>query len=303
MRTKILILALMLTCYPGFAQQDAQYTQYMYNTININPAYAGSRGVMSVFGLHRTQWVGLDGAPTTNTFSLNTPISNSNLGVGFSLVNDRIGPTSDNTISADISYTIPMNEVYKLSFGIKASGNIFNLDTDKLDPAQANDPNLQNFNNEFSPNFGAGVYLHSDKLYLGLSVPNFLQDSKYNDNEVAVFQERMNFYFIGGYVFDVSQSIKFKPAVLTKMVAGSPLQVDASANFLFFDKFMLGGAYRWDAAVSVLAGFQVTDGLFIGYSYDMETTQLRRYNSGSHEVFLRFELFNKVSKMVSPRFF
>jgi len=303
MRTKILIFALMLTCYSGFAQQDAQYTQYMYNTININPAYAGSRGVMSVFGLHRTQWVGLDGAPTTNTFSFNTPINNSNLGVGFSLVNDRIGPTSDNTISADISYTIPMNEVYKLSFGVKASGNIFNLDTDKLDPAQANDPNLQNFNNEFSPNFGAGVYLHSDKLYLGLSVPNFLQDSKYNDNEVAVFQERMNFYFIGGYVFDVSQSIKFKPAVLTKMVTGAPLQVDASANFLFFDKFMLGGAYRWDAAVSALAGFQVTDGLFIGYSYDMETTQLRRYNSGSHEVFLRFELFNKVSKMVSPRFF
>ena len=303
MRTKILIFALMLTCYSGFAQQDAQYTQYMYNTININPAYAGSRGVMSVFGLHRTQWVGLDGAPTTNTFSFNTPINNSNLGVGFSLVNDRIGPTSDNTISADISYTVKMNEVYKLSFGVKASGNIFNLDTDKLDPAQANDPNLQNFNNEFSPNFGAGVYLHSDKLYLGLSVPNFLQDSKYNDNEVAVFQERMNFYFIGGYVFDVSQSIKFKPAVLTKMVTGAPLQVDASANFLFFDKFMLGGAYRWDAAVSALAGFQVTDGLFIGYSYDMETTQLRRYNSGSHEVFLRFELFNKVSKMVSPRFF
>ena len=303
MRTKILIFALMLTCYSGFAQQDAQYTQYMYNTININPAYAGSRGVMSVFGLHRTQWVGLDGAPTTNTFSLNTPISNSNLGVGFSLVNDRIGPTSDNTISADISYTIPMNEAYKLSFGVKASGNIFNLDTDKLDPAQANDPNLQNFNNEFSPNFGAGVYFHSDKLYLGLSVPNFLQDSKYNDNEVAVFQERMNFYFIGGYVFDVSPSIKFKPAFLTKMVTGSPLQMDASANFLFFDKFMLGGAYRWDAAVSALAGFQVTDGLFIGYSYDMETTQLRRYNSGSHEVFLRFELFNKVSKMVSPRFF
>ena len=113
MRTKILIFALMLTCYAAFAQQDAQYTQYMYNTININPAYAGSRGVMSVFGLHRTQWVGLDGAPTTNTFSLNTPINNSNLGVGFSLVNDRIGPTSDNTISADISYTVKMNEVYK----------------------------------------------------------------------------------------------------------------------------------------------------------------------------------------------
>ncbi len=303
MRTRILIFALMLTCYSGFAQQDAQYSQYMYNTININPAYAGSRGVTSIFGLHRTQWVGLDGAPTTNAFSINTPINNSRLGVGLSLVNDKIGPTSDNTISADISYTIPMNEVYKLSFGIKASGNIFNLDTDKLDPAVPTDPNLQNFNNDFSPNFGAGIYLHSDKLYLGFSVPNFLQDSKYNDNDIAVFQERMNFYFIGGYVFDIGSSVKFKPAVLTKMVTGAPLQVDASANFLFFDKLMLGGAYRWDAAVSAIAGFQVTDGLFIGYSYDMETTQLRRYNSGSHEVFLRFELFNKVSKMVSPRFF
>ena len=293
----------MLTCYSGFAQQDAQFTQYMYNTININPAYAGSRGVMSIFGLHRTQWVGLDGAPTTNAFSLNTPISNSNLGIGLSLVNDKIGPTTDNTISADVSYTVPMNEDYKLSFGIKASANIFNLETDKLTPAQQNDPNLQNFNNKFKPNFGAGAYLHSDKLYLGLSVPNFLQDSKYNDNDVAVFQERMNFYFIGGYVFDLSPSIKFKPAFLTKLVTGAPLQVDASANFLFFDKLMIGGAYRWDAAVSALVGFQITDGLFIGYSYDTETTHLRRYNSGSHEVFLRFELFNKVSKMVSPRFF
>jgi type IX secretion system PorP/SprF family membrane protein len=303
MRTKILIFALMLTCYTGFAQQDAQYTQYMYNTVNINPAYAGSRGVMSIFGLHRTQWVGLDGAPVTNAFSLNTPINNSNLGLGLSLVNDRIGPTSDNTISADISYSVQVSENYKLNFGIKASGNIFNLDTDKLTPAQQNDPSLNNFDNEFSPNFGAGVYLHSDKFYLGLSVPNFLQDKKYSDNDVAVFEERMNFYGIAGYVFDISPSIKFKPAVLTKMVTGAPLQVDASANFLFFDKLMLGGAYRWDAAVSALAGFQVTDGLFIGYAYDMETTKLRNYNSGSHEVFLRFELFTKVNKMVSPRFF
>ena len=303
MKTKILIFALMLTCFTGFAQQDAQFTQYMYNTININPAYAGSRGVMSVFGLHRTQWVGLDGAPTTNAFSLNTPINNSNIGIGLSVVSDKIGPIKDNTLSADVSYTIPTSETYKLSFGIKASANMFNLDTSLLNPDNANDPNLQNFNNEISPNFGAGVYLHSDKLYLGVSVPNFLQDSKYNDNAVAVFQERMNFYFIGGYVFDLSQSVKFKPAILTKAVTGSPLQVDTSANFLFFDKLMLGGAYRWSAAFSAMAGFQITDGLFIGYSYDMETTELKNYNSGSHEVFLRFELFSKVSKMVSPRFF
>lgn len=303
MKTKFLIFALSLVCYTSFAQQDAQYTQYMYNTININPAYAGSRGVMSIFGLHRTQWVGLDGAPTTNAFSLNTPINDSNLGLGLSFVNDKIGPTSDNTISADLSYTINTSDTFKLSFGVKASGNFFNLDVNKLNPADPADDNLQPFDNTFSPNFGAGVYLHSDKMYFGLSVPNFLQDKKYNDNQYAVFEERMNFYAIGGYVFDISQNVKFKPAFLTKLVTGSPLQVDASANFLFMDKFMLGAAYRWDAAVSAMAGFQVTDGLFIGYGYDRETTNLRRFNSGSHEVFLRFELFNKVSKLVSPRFF
>jgi type IX secretion system PorP/SprF family membrane protein len=303
MKTKFLLFALIVTCYSGFAQQDAQFTQYMYNTININPAYAGSRGVMSIFGLHRTQWVGLDGAPTTNAFSVNTPINNSNLGVGVSFVNDKIGPTNDNTISADVSYSIQTSEEYKLSFGIKASGNLFNLDVNKLNPADANDPSLQNLSSEFSPNFGAGIYLHSDKLYFGLSVPNFLEDTKYSDNSVTVYKERMNFYAIGGYVFDLSPSVKFKPAFLAKMVTGAPLQVDASANFMLFDKLMLGGAYRWDAAVSALAGFQVTDGLFIGYGYDMETTNLRRYNSGSHEIFVRFELFSKVSKMVSPRFF
>lgn len=293
----------MLSCYSGFAQQDAQYTQYMYNTINVNPAYAGSRGVMSIFGLHRTQWVGLDGAPVTNAVSINTPLNNSNLGLGVSLVNDRIGPTSENQFSADLSYTIQTNDTYKLSFGIKATGNLFSLDVNKLNPVDATDPSLQNIGNQFSPNFGAGVYLHSDKLYLGLSVPNFLQDTKYSDNSVSVYKERLNYYAIGGYVFDISSGVKFKPAFMTKIVTGSPLQLDLSGNFLIQDKLTLGVAYRWDAAVSALAGFQITDGLFIGYGYDLETTKLRRYNSGSHEIFLRFELFNKYSKMVSPRFF
>ncbi|HQA74457.1 type IX secretion system membrane protein PorP/SprF, partial [Flavobacterium sp.] len=183
------------------------------------------------------------------------------------------------------------------------SGNIFYLDVNKLNPQDADDPNLQNYNSKFSPNFGAGIYLHSDKLYLGVSVPNFLQDNKYNDNSVTVFKEKMTFYTIGGYVFDLSPDVKFKPAFLTKVVTGAPLQVDLSGNFLLFDKFMLGAAYRWDAAISGMAGFQVTDGLFIGYGYDRETTNLRNYNSGSHEIFIRFELFNRVKKLVSPRFF
>jgi len=303
MKTKFLILALLFSCYTSFAQQDVQYTQYMFNTININPAYAGSRGVLSVFGLHRTQWVGLDGAPTSNSFSINTPIQNSNLGIGVSFINDKIGPTNSNTMSGDISYTLKTSETGKLSFGLKVSGNMFDLDINKLNPKDQNDPNLQNYNNKITPNFGAGVYYHSEKLYLGLSVPTFAKSNKYNDNDVAVYEERQNFYLIGGYVFDLSPTLKFKPAFLTKMVTGAPLQVDLSANFLFFDKLMLGGAYRWGAAASALAGFQINDGLYIGYAYDLETTRLNNYSSGSHEIFLRFELFNRVNKMVSPRFF
>ncbi len=293
----------MFTAFAALAQQDAQYTQYMYNTINVNPAYAGSRGVMSIFGLHRTQWVGLDGAPVTNAASINTPINNSNLGVGLSFVNDKIGPTNENAISADVSYTVKTSETFKLSFGVKGTANLFNLDVSKLTPKDDDPILLNNIDNQFTPNIGAGVYFHSDKMYVGLSVPNFFETKRYNDDDIALNAERMNFYLIAGYVFDLTYNLKFKPALLTKAVEGAPLQVDVSANFLYNDKFMLGAAWRWDAAVSAMAGFQITDGLFIGYGYDHETTRLRRFNSGSHEIFLRFELFKKHSKIVSPRFF
>ena len=291
----------MLLGVVGHAQQDAQFTQYMYNTINVNPAYAGSRGVISIFGLHRTQWVGLDGAPTSNTFSINAPLG-SNVGGGFSVVNDKLGPTVENQISADLSYTIQASDTYKLSFGMKATANLFNLDVNKLNIYNQGDVSLQNYDS-FTPNIGAGVYFHSDKLYLGASVPNFFETKRYSDNDFVVGKERMNFYFIGGYVFDLSPTLKFKPAFLTKVVNGAPLQLDVSGNFLINEKFVLGAAWRWSAAVSLMAGFQVTDGMYIGYGYDLETTRLRRYNSGSHEVFLRFELPNKQNRIVTPRFF
>ena len=302
MKTRILLFVLMFTGVISYAQQDAQFTQYMYNTINVNPAYAGSRGALSIFALHRTQWVGLDGAPVTNAVSINTPINGSNLGLGVSLINDKIGPANENTISADLSYTIPTSETFKLSLGIKGTANLFNLDVTKLDPKDAGDESFQNYN-KFTPNIGAGVYLHSDKAYLGLSIPNFIQTNRYDDNEVAIFKEKINYYLIGGYVFDLNQDIKFKPALITKMVEGAPLQIDVSGNFMFSEKFVVGVAYRWSAALSGMVGFQVSDGLYIGYGYDRETTNLKNYNSGSHEIFLRYEIFKKIDKITTPRFF
>jgi type IX secretion system PorP/SprF family membrane protein len=300
---KRLILLFMFFSIVCSAQQDAQFTQYMYNTISVNPAYAGSRGVLSVFGLYRTQWIGLDGAPETSTFSINTPLNNSKLGLGVSLVNDKIGPTNENTLSADLSYSIPTSETFKLSFGIKATANIFNLDFNKLSYEDQDDPQFQDLDNKFTPNIGAGVYWHSDRAYLGLSVPNFIETNRYDDNDTAIFKDKINYYFMAGYVFDLNYDIRFKPALLTKMVQGAPLQVDVSGNFMFYEKFTVGLAYRWSASVSAMAGFQVSDGLYIGYGYDHETTNLRKYNSGSHEIFLRFEFFNKYNKMISPRFF
>ena len=300
----LLLIATLGNVNQTFAQQDSQYTNYMYNTINVNPAYAGSRGVMSIFGMHRTQWVGLDGAPVTNVASINTPINNSNFGLGISFVNDRIGPSDENTISVDISYTIQTSETYKLSFGIKGTANLLNVDYTKLNIYDPTDSQFQNnIDNKFSPNIGAGVYFHSDKFYTGLSVPNFLETEHYDDNVAATAQERMHYYFIGGYVFDLSDNIKFKPAFLSKVVSGAPLQLDLTANFMFNEKFILGAAYRWDAAMSGLAGFQINQNWMIGYAYDAETTKLANYNSGSHEIFLRYEFKGKKEKVVSPRFF
>ena len=308
MKTTIKIAVFLLLSVTSYAQQDSQFTQYMYNTININPAYAGSRESMNIFALHRTQWVGLDGAPVTNTASINTPINGSNLGLGVSIVNDKIGPSEENNISVDFSYKIYLSETYELSFGLKATANLLNVDFNKLSQYDPNDYLFQtNIDNKFSPNIGVGLYLHSDNTYFGLSAPNLLETTHFDrytsKGNSLVAREKINYYLIAGHVFDLTGDIKFKPSVLAKMVTGAPLQVDVSGNFMFSDKFVAGIAYRWSAAMSAMVGFQATDSWFIGYGYDLETTKLANYNSGSHEIFLRYELFNKYDKIISPRFF
>ena len=295
------------------AQQDAQYTQYMFNTLSVNPAYAGSRGQLSFAGLYRSQWVGLNGAPETFTINLHSPIRNSRLGYGISVVNDNIGDgvVQETYLDAVLSYTIDVAQNAKLSFGLKGGGNFLSLDFQGLRNFDEEVVQQDNIDNQFSPNFGLGVYYHTDKFYAGFSAPNILEteyfDNNANDANSVNFlaTERINFYFITGYVFDLNSNLKFKPALLTKAVGGAPLQVDVSASFLFNDRFSFGAAYRWDAAVSALAGFQVTDQIMLGLAYDRETTELggTRFNDGSFEIFLRLELLKRFQRTVSPRFF
>lgn len=289
------------------AQQESQFTQYMYNTSNINPAFAGSREVMSALAMHRSQWVGLDGAPVTNTFAVHSPIDyNMKWGLGLSVVNDRLGPSDENTVSADVSYAVHTSEKFKLAFGLKSTLDFLNINFNKLkehDPAEPLHGKRDNIDNRFFPNLGFGLYWYSDQTYLGLSVP-YLLEKQYYDNDVQLTaSEKMHLHVICGHVFNLGAETRFKPAVLAKIVKGAPLQLDLSANFLFFDKLTLGAAYRWDAAASALAGFQISNSWLIGYSYDREVTGLGNFNQGSHEIFLRYEFFRTYSKIKSPRFF
>ncbi|RMB59060.1 type IX secretion system membrane protein PorP/SprF [Dokdonia sinensis] len=295
-----------------YAQQDPQYTQYMYNTVAINPAYAGNRGVMSIVGLHRSQWVGLEGAPQTQSLSVHSPIGEGKVGLGLSIVNDALGPADETYIGVDFSYTINTSDEGKLSFGLKGGGHILDVDFTKLNLLNNGDPLFgQNIDNRISPIIGVGLYYHTDNFYVGLSAPNLIETDHFdesnnsNDSSSFVAKERIHYYGILGYTFDLSDQLKFKPSTLIKAVAGAPLQVDLTANFLLFEKLHAGVAYRWSAALSGLIGFQVSDSMLIGFAYDRETTDLgdTTYNDGSFEVFLRFELFNEYDRMLTPRFF
>lgn len=298
------LVVLSFLSHQAHAQQDPQYTHYMYNHSNINPAYAGSTEGLQLFGLYRTQWVGLDGAPKTATLSATTPLGTSGLGLGVNFTNDRIGVMNENTLSIDLSYAISLNYNYKLAFGLKGSGSLLDVTYSDLNIYDGTDPVTgTDITNSFTPNLGAGLFLYSDKSYVGVSAPNLFTQSRYDDNQLNTLKQKLHLYVTGGYVFDLNANLQFKPAAMIKMEEGSPLQVDVSANFMFMEKFTVGAAYRWDASVSGLVGFQVTKNLMLGYSYDADTTRLAHYNSGSHEVFLRFNLFNNHKRIAAPRFF
>lgn len=311
MKYYIIIILAIVCVNTGYSQQDPQFTQYMYNTQVINPGYVGSRDVMGLGLLYRTQWVGFDGAPKTGTFTFNTPVGElKRMGLGLSIVSDKIGPSAETNVTVDYSYSLILANNTRLAFGLKAGFDILDVDYSRLNIHDPLDSQFaENIDNKFQPQVGAGVFYYTDKMYVGLSVPNFLNaehfksgnDEDGEDDELIA--DRLHYFLIAGYVFNLSPSLKFKPATMIKWVSGSPLQADISANFLFHDKFTLGAAYRWDAALSAMAGFQITDQLFAGIGYDFQTTDIQKYSDGSYEVFLRFEVFKPTERILTPRFF
>ncbi|WP_372946480.1 type IX secretion system membrane protein PorP/SprF [Muriicola sp.] len=316
MKSGLTLFTLLLGCTMGFGQLEPQYTQYMYNIGSFNPAYAGTVENPDISALYRAQWIDIPGAPRTLRLGLNLPWANEKNGMGFNVISDQLGPTSQTFVNAAYSFQINVSQYTRLSFGVNAGGALFNIDFSK---GEFEDPepliNNQDLN-EFYPTVGAGLFLYDDNWYLGASVPNFITGSA-SDEIASLINDKIQLTAIGGYIFEMSDQLKFKPAFLAHMVEGLPLQFNLSANFLFSDVFTAGVGYRVNNSLSGLAGFQISSAVFVGYSYDYNTNNLAQYNQGSHELILKFYLGagdgadrekpdrrkGKPKQVDSPRFF
>ncbi|UII80826.1 type IX secretion system membrane protein PorP/SprF [Flagellimonas sp. CMM7] len=319
----ILALTLIGIMSVGMAQKEPQYTQYMYNIGSFNPAYVGTVESPELAGLYRAQWVDIPGAPTTMRFGVNVPFANEKTGLGLNVVHDELGPSRQTFINLAYSYQINVSDITKLSFGLSAGGSLLSLDYAEGTFVDPSDPTIigENLSN-FYPTVGAGLFLYEEDWYLGASIPNFLTNGLYNDEVATIVEDNMQFNVIGGYVFQLSDNTKFKPAFLVNYLQGSPVNVNLSANFQFIDALTIGASYRFDNAVSGLAGIQVSNGLFLGYSYDYNTNGLGEFSGGSHEAILKFyigrggfgsgnsktkskdkKLKGKPKQIDSPRFF
>lgn len=288
-----------------FAQQDPIFTQYMHIPVLINPAYAGSRGDVSLVALNRQQWIGIDGAPKTMAISLNSPLIDK-VGVGLSLLYDEIGPVKQTRIYTDYSYHINLTAKIKLAFGLKGGMDVYYMNLRNLVGAQ-NETNFS-FNGEQKMrffNFGVGSYLYSDRFYAGFSIPRMLQNSLSENTNTLHYinKEDRHLFLTAGTVIDIAENIKFKPSTEIRLVNGSPISAELSAAVLLHEKIWLGAMYRHHDSLGALIRFNLTDLLSIGYSYDLSTSQLRLYNQGTHEVFISYDLILNTRKILSPRYF
>jgi type IX secretion system PorP/SprF family membrane protein len=287
------------------AQQEPMYSQYMFNMLNINPAYAGNRASDNITALYRNQWVGFDGAPRTGTLSWDRRNEDSNVGYGLQMYDDRLGIERTTGVQAFYSYHLPFENSF-LAFGLSGGVLNYRANYSEVSTIRGGDPVFQDDVNGWLPTAGFGVLYASEYWYLGLSVPallhtkinaiNYLNQNNFGAN---------NHYFLtGGYTFDISDNVKLKPSALLKAVKGAPLQCDFSMNAWFNNVLGVGVSYRTGDALVGSIEFQLLPELRLGYAYDYTLSDLKNYNRGTHEIMLRLELKSDHNGLIlSPRYY
>jgi type IX secretion system PorP/SprF family membrane protein len=305
MKNLVLILFIVLCASKVEAQQDPQYTQYMYNMNIINPAYTGSSEGLAVGALYRSQWIGLDGGPETFTFNIHSPVGKK-VGLGLSIIADQIGPVKETNAYVDFSYTIPLGTVNKLAFGVKGGFTFHDIGIaeSQINLIDQGDPFFANAINETSPNVGAGAYFYRpNKYYISVSIPNILNGVHLDANGTKIGSESEHFFAAAGYVFDLSKNFKLKPHALLKYALDAPISYDINANVFMFDVVEVGLGYRIEDSFIGMINFQVSNNIRIGYAYDAIQSDLDIVTSSSHEIFINFDLNFSTKVSRSPRYF
>ena len=306
-RKFIIILLAGFLFIEGKAQQDPGYTQYMFNTLAINPAYAGSRGMISMLLLSRHQWVGFEGAPSTQTLSIHAPIKHFNSGLGFSIINDNIGPVHQTSVHFDYAFIIKMGETNRLSMGLKSGFKVYQSKLNQLSLDRDGDQLFaEDVRGKFLPNFGMGFYYYSDKFYLGLSTPELLKNELGESSQSqtkTLGREERHYFFTGGFVHDLSQDIKLKPSVLVRWLNGAPVTFDVTLNVILKEQIWAGVMHRFGDSFGILLQYQFHNNFRVGYAFDLSTTEMGRYNNGTHEIMLGYDFMLSKNKIISPRYF
>lgn len=297
LQLKVLALGLVLSL--GFvkttkAQQDPQYSMYMFNPLSINPAFAGSRDALSVTLLGRKQWVNIDGAPETGTLTAHSPLKNENIAVGLSVVYDKIGPSTTNMFYADLAYRLPLKNS-RLAFGLKGGVDMYSANFSGLIVNDNTDPlYVTPISNKIMPNFGFGVYWYSPKSYVGLTAPKLLENTFAEgatvNGTVTNAKQNRHFFLTAGHTFDLSSTIEMVPSLMIKAVQDAPISAEINLNFLFYEKLWIGAGYRAEDAIVANVMYHFTPTFRAGYAYDYTVSDLGAYNTGSHEIMLNYDL-------------
>ena len=299
---KILLIIFIVSSLVSNAQQDAQASMYFFNPLNYNPAYAGTRGSLNLTAVHRSQWVGWEGAPRTQFLSIHAPIVRKRIGLGANLSYDNIGSRSNLSAMGNFAYHLQLNsKSLRLSFGASAGINSNQYDFNGLIVNDNTDIHYLTSNKSVSPNFGAGLYLHSNKGYLGFSLPRLIEKSI--DNNTSKSFLKRHYYLTSGYVFNVNSVTDIKPSILIKYTQNAPITVDFNYSMFFYNKLWIGLMYRMHESVGFNSSFLVKEAFTLGYSFDYPINNLRLNNFGSHEILFSFDLRSKNCAFISPRYF